>query len=189
VGLTRHLVTFVRLRNSLLPNILISKRHGGSNARAVNHCVRDIPELIPICFDVNCRLIGVHLLARDLLMLCQDENRNHSRKSNAAKKERSGNVKLGRQKILEGIWCLAFLINRCPQDITLSLFGIIGSRYISKSSIYSTSTSHSTICSPQFPYCCVSCASPSFPSTPSYSPRFSTTYSRLYFKALQTNPP
>ena len=71
---------------------------------AVNHCVHDIPELIPICFNVNCRLMGMHLLARDLLMLlCQDENHNHSHKSNTAKKEQGENVKLGCQKILEGI--------------------------------------------------------------------------------------
>ena len=119
------------------------------------------------------------------MLLCQDENRNHSRKSNAAKKVRGENVKLGRRKILEGIWCLTFLINRCSKDITLSSFGIIDSRYIS---IHPTSTSHSAIWSFQFPYCRASCDSPSSPSTPCYFPRFSTTYSRLYFKALQTNP-
>ena len=44
--------------------------------------------------------MGMHILARDLLMLlCQDENRNHSRKSNAAKKERGEEVKLGRRKL------------------------------------------------------------------------------------------
>ena len=134
-------------------------------SRTVNHCVRDILELIPICFDVNYRLMGMHLLARDLLiLLCQDENRNRSRKSNTAKKERGEDIKLGRRKILKGIQCLAFLINRYPQDITL--FGIIDSRYISKSSIYSTSTSHSTIRSSQFPYCCASYASPRPPPSP-----------------------
>ena len=80
-------------------------------SRAVNHCVHYMPALIPIYFYINCRLMGMHLLARDLLMLlCQDENRNHSRKSNAAKKEWGEDVKLGRRKISEGIWCLAFLI-------------------------------------------------------------------------------
>ena len=73
-------------------------------SRPVNHCVHDIPALIPICFDVNCRLMGMHLLDRDLLiLLCQDENRNYSRKSNAAKKDRGEKVKLGPRKIPEGI--------------------------------------------------------------------------------------
>ena len=71
-------------------------KHDQTISRAVNHCVHDIPELIPICFDVNYRLMGMHLLARDLLMLlCQDENHNHSRKSNTVKKEQGENVKLG----------------------------------------------------------------------------------------------
>jgi len=105
-------------------------------SRAVDQCVCDIPELIPICFDDKCRLMGMHILTRVLLMLlCQDENRNHSWKLNAGKKERSENVKLGRRKVLDGIWCLAFLMNRCPQDITLSLLGIVDSRNISNSSI------------------------------------------------------
>jgi len=123
--------------------------------------------------NVNFRLMGMHLLARDLLMLlCQDENRNHSRKYNAAKKERGEEVKLGRRKISEGIWCLAFLINRCSQDVKLPLFGNIDSEYISKpSSTYPTAASHSTICSSQF--CCASCTSSSSPSTPSYSSHFS----------------
>ena len=56
---------------------------------AVKECVREIPALTPFCFDANCRLLGMHLLARDLLMLCQDETRNISRKPNAAKKERA----------------------------------------------------------------------------------------------------
>ena len=38
-------------------------------SRAVNHCVRDMPVLIPIYFYINCRLMGMHLVARDLLML------------------------------------------------------------------------------------------------------------------------
>ena len=117
------------------------------------------------------------------MLLCQDENRNHSRKSNAAKKEKGENVKLGRRRILEGIWCLAFLINRCSQDITLSLFGTINSGDIS---IYPTSTSQSTICSFQFLCHCASCAPPSPPSIAGYSPQFSTTYSNLYFKAVWT---
>src|SRR5436190_1248370 len=54
--------------------------------------------------------MGMPILARDLLMLmCQDENRNLSRKLNAAKKERGEVVKLGRRKISEGTQCLAFL--------------------------------------------------------------------------------
>ena len=48
-------------------------------SRAVNHCVHYMPALIPIYFYINCRLMGMHLLARDLLMLmCQDENHNVS---------------------------------------------------------------------------------------------------------------
>jgi len=78
-------------------------------ARAVNQCVRDIPALIHL-LDVNCRLMGMPILARDLLMLmCQDENRNLSWKLNAAKKKRGEVVKLGRWKIFEGTQCLAFL--------------------------------------------------------------------------------
>ena len=58
-------------------------------SRAVDKCVRDIPELIPICFDDKCRLMGMHLLVGDLLMLLlQDENRNRAR--NRMLQERNG---------------------------------------------------------------------------------------------------
>ena len=49
--------------------------------------------------NVNGRITN-NLLARDLLMLlCQDEIRNYSRKPNAAKKLRGEEVKLGRRKL------------------------------------------------------------------------------------------
>jgi hypothetical protein len=59
------------------------------------------------------------------------------------KMKRDEEVKLGRRKISEGIWCLAFLINRCSQGVALSLFDNIDSEFISKSSsIYQTAASH-----------------------------------------------
>ena len=43
----------------------------------------------------------MHILARDLLMLlCQDETRNISRKSNPAKKERGEEIKLSRRRLI-----------------------------------------------------------------------------------------
>ena len=52
-----------------------------------------------IYIDVNCRITN-NLHARDLLMLlCQDEIRNSSRKLNAAKKLRGEVVKLGRRRL------------------------------------------------------------------------------------------
>ncbi len=52
-----------------------------------------------IYIDVNCSITkSVH--ARDLLMLlCQDEIRNYSKKVNAAKKLRGEEVKIGRRKL------------------------------------------------------------------------------------------
>ena len=138
---------------------------------AVKECVREIPALTPFCFDANCRLLGMHLLARDLLMLlCQDETRNISRKPNAAKKERGEEVKLGRRKTCQGICCLAFLITRCSQEAALSLFGNIDSGYIS------TSRYHPTTDSSKFLYCCAFFASSSSLSIPSYSSLVSATY-------------
>ena len=141
-------------------------------SRAVNDCVRNIPELTPSCSDANCRLLGMHLLARDLLMLiCQDETRNCSRKSNAAKKERGEEVKLGHRKISQGIRCLALLITRCSQDVALFIFGNIDSGY------FSALPCHPTTCSSKFPYYCAFSASSLSLSTPSYSSCFSATHS------------
>lgn len=114
------------------------------------------------------------------MLLCQDENRNHARKSNTAKKEQGEEVKLGRRKISKGIWCLASLMNRCSWDVTFPLFGNISSKYISKSSW--THSTAATICSSQFPY--ASHASFSSPSrTPSCSSHLSKTYSKLWNRA------
>ena len=77
-------------------------------SRAVKDCTGEIPELIPFCFNANYRLLGVHLRARDLLMLlCQDESRNRSRKSNAAKKQRGEEVRLGRRTTSQGCHLLS----------------------------------------------------------------------------------
>lgn len=144
----------------------------GIISRAVKDCIHDIPQLIPFCFDANCRINGVHLLARDLLMLlCQDESRNCARKPNAAKKARGEEVKLGRRTISKGICCLAILTTRFSQDIVLSLLSNTDSGYIS------TWLYHLTICSSKFACWCVFCASSSSLSALSYSSRFSATYS------------
>jgi hypothetical protein len=90
-------------------------------SRAVHHAVSSMPEYVS-CHDVNCRLSGNVMLARDFIMLiCQDESRNKSRKVNAAKKQRGIEVKIGRRKTItkqektiqsKGIQRLAFLTSR-----------------------------------------------------------------------------
>lgn len=77
-------------------------------SRAVKDCTREIPALTPFCFNANYRLSGMHILARDLLMLlCQDESRNRSRIHNAAKKERGEEVKIGRRTTSQGCYLLS----------------------------------------------------------------------------------
>jgi len=148
-----------------------SKQRDGIISRAVKDCILEIPQLTLFCCDANCRIMGAHLLARDLLMLlCQDEGRNRARKPNAAKKERGEEVKIGRRTISKGIYCLAFLTTSYSQDIVLSL-SHIDSGYIS------TRLYHLTVCSSKFPFCCAFCASSLSLSTLSYLSRFSAIYS------------
>src|SRR5437762_14120599 len=99
-----------------------SKQCDGIISWAIKDCILEIPQLTLFCCDANCRIMGVHLLARDLLMLlCQDECRNRVRKPNTTKKEHGEEVKLGRRTISKGICCLAFLTTSFSQDIVLSL--------------------------------------------------------------------
>ena len=73
-------------------------------SRVVKDCVCEISELTSFYFDANYRLLRIHLLIRDFLMLlCQDESRNSSRKTNATKKQCDEEIKLEHQIISQNI--------------------------------------------------------------------------------------
>src|SRR5436190_896687 len=76
-------------------------------SRIIKDYIRNISELIPFCFDANYRLLKIHLLIKDLLILLyQNESRNSSRKTNIAKKQRDEKVKLGHRIISQSIYNL-----------------------------------------------------------------------------------